>query len=428
MRRTPMTLSVSSLAVLCFCVVISTGLRAQTDTDGDGLREIWNLTELNNVRNNPGSGYELMADLDFSDPTARGYQEAWDPEIQVPKGDSAGPGWVPIGNGGYINLSQGDEPTNRRRLSGTFEGNGHTISNLYVNLKSPGRSRHPGLYAGLFGFASGTLRNLGLTGEHMAVSASIDAGESYAGGLVGGASGEIRNCYATGEVTASSSNRSAAGGLVGEAFGAIRNCYATGEVTGQSTKAPNAGTAPAGGLVGLASHTGARMISNCYATGNVTGSGNAYVFAGGLVGGASSFTTIRNCYATGSVTGGGAAQHQRGGVHTGVRKMGPEVGGVLGAVVDAAIPFATGFNGGSGAVVSCYYSGSLPSGGVELSTLGTVKTLEELRTPIAPGSSGETYDGWSANDWFFGKPRRTSPSACLRWVSGGAWGAVFLHA
>ena len=96
-------------------------------------------------------------------------------------------------------------------FTSTFDGNGHTLANLYVNVSSDGPA-----YAGLFGRASGTIKNVGLTGEHMYVRASSSpsppynpgsyAYATYAGGLVGYVyAATITNCYATGEVSASSS-------------------------------------------------------------------------------------------------------------------------------------------------------------------------------------------------------------------------------
>ena len=114
--------------VLTFCLCISLPLWAQTDpdltkvdNDGDGLIEIWTLTDLNNMRYNlagtsykdsaaatgattgcPTSdgctGYELMANLDFTDKTATGYQADWDPVVQTAK-QTPGAGWIPVGSG-----------------------------------------------------------------------------------------------------------------------------------------------------------------------------------------------------------------------------------------------------------------------------------------------------------------------------------------
>ena len=268
------------------------------DDDGDGLIEIWTLTELNHMRFNLAGtsyksssgargdtsgcgtdaaaavaaggaanqchGYELMTDLDFSDPTATGYQAAWDPEVQVPKGNNAGSGWTPIGT-----------IVNRRSnaFTGTFDGNDHTIKNLYINL----RASHQ-IHAGLFGYAEqATMRNVGLTGEHMSVKAQYSnpasARDCAAGGLAGMAheGSQIINCHATGSVSATNTHgqtRTYAGGLVGYVVGTVTNCYATGTVFSNLY---------AGGLVGC---FGSLLriggsIRNGYATGNVTASSSS---------------------------------------------------------------------------------------------------------------------------------------------------------
>ena len=289
----PVPFFISRLAKWCLCLIISMGLcfglRAQTltDTDGDGLKEIRTLADLNSVRNGLTDSYELMNDLDFSDPDATGYNEAWDGEVQTPKGNSAGAGFPPIG----------DASTEFR---GTFEGNGHVIKNLYVNAVGSSTVR-----AGLFGHARGaTIRNLGLIGEHMSVKArSTGSGEAWVGGLVSnfdGSGGTVRNCYATGAVSATSTTGQAyAGGLVGR-FSAdeIKNCYATGEVSASATS----GILFAGGLVGW---TQGGAIRHCYATGNLTVTSSGNKLAGGLIGRHAGSTTIESIYrlSTATITG-----------------------------------------------------------------------------------------------------------------------------
>lgn len=128
----------------------SAGGREDYDIDDNGLIEINDLADLNELRNdstgktlygsNAGCpadgcrGVELTADLDF-DTNQDGVIDAADT---------------------YWNNGLGWEPINFR---GFFEGNGYVIRNLYVN-------RPDGDYAGLFGFANGaTIRRTGITGK-----------------------------------------------------------------------------------------------------------------------------------------------------------------------------------------------------------------------------------------------------------------------
>ncbi|MCL1853396.1 MAG: cadherin-like beta sandwich domain-containing protein [Peptococcaceae bacterium] len=220
-------------------------------------------------------------------------------------------------------------------FAGTFDGQGHSINNLYV-LKSSERK-----YAGLFGktnmdaynidFIDVTIKNVGVKIGAQGVNAYSWAGayssvaECYAGGLIGCGGGTITNCYTTGDVTADSTAdtdadyyKSAsianayAGGLVGYGGGIITNCYSTGNVT-TATYADADYTGSnrdyAGGLIGSGRRT---AIANCFSTGNVTASVENYcresdIHAGGLIGhsfGYSyySYCTITNSYATGDVT------------------------------------------------------------------------------------------------------------------------------
>lgn len=174
-------------------------------------------------------------------------------------------GFVPIGNSGT-------------KFTGTFDGQGHTISNLTINLPTT-------QYVGLFGWTMGsTIRNVGLVGGSV-------TGKDAVGGLVGSNNGSISESYNTGTVTATGN---AAGGLVGangdDIYSAIDNSYATGAVTGNGTNVY------LGGLSGVL-HYG--DINNSYATGDVI---NGADTIGGLVGFVYS-ASLRNSYSTGAVTG-----------------------------------------------------------------------------------------------------------------------------
>jgi len=168
-------------------------------------------------------------------------------------------------------------------LLGTFDGNGYTISGIYINDAS-GDGISKGLFRAIDG---GTIKNLG-------VVASYIKGGKNVGGLAGASyKGTINNSYVTGNV-------SGTGDYVGGLFGfftdggIINNSYATGNVSG---------TAYVGGLVGLNSYNS--TISNSYATGNSYATKNELgrTFVGGLVGLNNNNSTISSSYATGNVEG-----------------------------------------------------------------------------------------------------------------------------
>lgn len=157
-------------------------------------------------------------------------------------------------------------------FTGTLHGDGHTISNLFID-------RGDEDYMGLFGYIEGaTIQNVHLIDAN--ISGNFDVG-SLAGQSDRNSS--ISYCSATGEVT---SENERVGGLVGYNYGAINNSYATCDVVG-------GGSTDTGGLVGWNYGT----IDNCYATGSV--SGNDYV--GGLVG--DNTGTVNRCYSAGEVDG-----------------------------------------------------------------------------------------------------------------------------
>ena len=85
---------------------------------------------------------------------------------------TSGNQWTPIGK--YARRA-------KKPFSGTFDGQGHTISGLYINLSN----RRDKLYQGLFGYCSGGIvQNLIVTGS-VAVTGSTGASIQYVAGIVG---------------------------------------------------------------------------------------------------------------------------------------------------------------------------------------------------------------------------------------------------
>jgi len=131
-------------------------------------------------------------------------------------------------------------------FNGTFDGGGHTISNLFVNYSDLE-------YVGLFGYASDSdIRNLGL------LSANITLG-NYTGGLIGYANNTtIQNCFINLE---SIIGNNYTGGLIGGLDNStLDNAYARINISGSTF----------GGLVGINLNS---LINHTYSTGNATGGG-----------------------------------------------------------------------------------------------------------------------------------------------------------
>ncbi len=339
------------------CSIISSIINVDKDSDGipnsvdvdddnDGLIELHNAAELNNIRYDlDGSHYNDRTGNPSNKgcPIKRGckgYELADDISLASIRN------WVPIA-GDFTSTLEGNGKTIRNltidnvtKYTGFFTSlaSGSKVQNLsfatgsvatrYTNGTSDERN-HVGVLAGI---NNGTISGVSVTGFSVSASGGYydlvgglvgsnggtiqdsyaDGGDSYftgffvaggdggydsVGGLVGLNFGTISNSYATGDATGSSS----VGGLVGGNYGTIGNSYATGDATGGD------GDDNVGGLVG-ANYKG--TIQDSYATGSATG--GRYV--GGLVGRNSSDATISNSSATGYANGGAGIHDSVGGL------------------------------------------------------------------------------------------------------------------
>ena len=418
------------------------------DRDDDGLIEIDDLETLNAIgiqldgsqlqlsgeaptsigcASGGCNGYELTRDLDFDDDAS--YSSTANKIMWT-----TGVGWSPIG---YSSSA----------FTGKFEGNGFTISNLKIDRPSddPGND-----YIGLFGSVGqaaeitnvglldvniignenvgglvgwnngGTITNSyatgsvagsgnsvgGLVGDNRGTitnsyATSAVRGTFYVGGLVGFNSGTITNSYATGSVAGSGNS---VGGLVGFDSGTITNSYATGAVSGaayvgglvgwnQGTIMNSYATGSVSGADGIGGLVGLNLsiITNSYAIGSVSGSSNNI---GGLVG--DNRGTITNSYATGSVSGAGGIGGLVG-LNLSIITNSYAIGSVSGSSNN--IGGLVGDNRGT--ITNSYWDRN--TSGRPTSAGGMRKTTAELQSPVMPGSSsGDTYHGWTTDNWDFG--------------------------
>lgn len=347
------------------------------DTDDDGLIEVGSLTMLNAIRwdldgdgvsPNTGyssafptpqsgmgcpttgcSGYELTTDLDFdtnNDGAIGSGDDWWD----------SGLGWLPIGDG--------SSDTDATRFTATFDGNGHTITKLFIQRSIP--------LVGLFGSTGPTadIHNLALKDVNV-------SGQTGVGGLVGENQGKVSITYTTGRVSAT---RSYAGGLVGWNNG--------GSIAGSYSSSTMSGDTQVGGLVGL--QNSGSMIA-CYSTGRVSSTGGQ---AGGLVG--ENRSSISTCYSTGAVTGP---------VH---------IGGLIGINQEGTISSSYWDTETSGMKVGVGSDDKDGNGHVEETESATSgvsgRTDAELRAPI---DYADLYGNWNVSidddmtadePWDFGAP------------------------
>ena len=169
------------------------------------------------------NGYELASDLDFADSV-----------------HTVGAGWVPFGTFAGT------------RYTGSFYGNGHTISNLYIRTTTAQG-------VGLFGYTTGgVLDGVGLL--------DVDIDVSF---------------------TASDSPKFGVGGLVGIAETRIRNSYATGKIRTNAIRGTNNGPASfVGGLAGIAGRgSSSRGVFNNWADVDITVASNSTNSSSDMVGG-----------------------------------------------------------------------------------------------------------------------------------------------
>ena len=173
--------------------------------------------------------------------------------------------WTPIGNFAG------------NKYQGTFDGNGKTISNLYIiNAASE--------HLGFFGYAEkGSIKNI--TFDNAKVKSTVD----HCTGILAGFEElciienikTLANCSVEG--------KNGVGGIAGMASGDIGNCENHAMVNGANG---------VGGIVGDYRGSGKSIIS-CANYGVVTGTGNS---VGGIAGGYGS-GTIQNCANYGDITG-----------------------------------------------------------------------------------------------------------------------------
>ena len=179
--------------------------------------------------------------------------------------------WTPIGNFG-------------NKYQGTFDGNGKTISNLYINATSD--------KTGFFGYAEkGSIKNITFN------NAKVNSSGDYTGILAGDAGycmieniKTLANCSVIG--------KGRVGGIAGYALGNISNCENHAMVNGTST---------VGGIIGCY-RSSANSITSCANYGAVTGTessvgGMVGFFGSGIIQNSANYGNIMGTYSVGNLIG-----------------------------------------------------------------------------------------------------------------------------
>lgn len=264
--------------------------------------------------------------------------------------------WEPIG-------------TAQTRYTGTFDGNGKTITGLTIDSSSQ--------YVGMFGYLDGTVKDLEL--------ANVDITSSWStqpAGFVGAVAGYIKSsstitdCSVSGSIIINGAN-SNAGGLAGQNYGSISNCW----VNGLTIKGPSS-NGRLGGVVGSNSKT----IEDCHVENLIITDGTN---AGGVVGYNTSTSTLTGC----SVKGSSVTGSSSGGVVGNFSS-----GEVAGCSVDGTTVATDGLTGKSGGVIgsqidgtvmACYFANGRINGNDDLTpNLGGVAGAQIGGSLIACYSTG----------------------------------------
>ena len=246
-------------------------------TDGDMIfaggsgssEDPWKIAtaeQLDRIRDDLTGHYTLIGDIDLS-----GYEN-----------------WMPIGT--FQPRSDAPEdaevPHPDYAFTGTFDGAGHTISNLTISCEAP-------MGAGLFGCASGTESNAASIGHFTLKDVNVSG--FY---LVGGAVGlQFMNCPVS-DIHLEGDNKltgmQGIGGIIGTGFDLISDCSATADVIVSGDDGACAGL--------IAGGTTMSSIKNCQVTGgSITAEGNAAWGFGALCGAPWGAAEITDCKVSGTV-------------------------------------------------------------------------------------------------------------------------------
>ena len=196
-----------------------------------------------------GKNYLLLNDLILND-----VELQWDADGNLQNDPATLKKWTPIGN-------------SQNPFTGTFNGDGHTISGMYVSTRDT---------AGLFGLITGTIKNVTV----------VNADVTVTGGGGGGICGQCGSCIGCTYFGAVKSYDDYAGGISGSCWnGSCIGCTSYGVVSGKGL---------VGGICGYGG------CSDCTNYSEITGTGAK---VGGICGGNEKISVI-NGTNYGAVNGG----------------------------------------------------------------------------------------------------------------------------
>ena len=257
-----------------------------------------------------------------------------------------------------------------RPFTGTYDGNGFSITNLTVTSSGNG--------VGLFGVTTGaTLKDISLSNLQV-------TGDRQVGGLVGLLDGgTVENAQIHATVTGLCANNSfncSVGGLAGQIDDSVPTAISGVWTAGSVTATVDAGTSRygrgAGGLVGSTT-TSQLTVSDSYSTAQVSGS----TYVGGLIGVYVESThgeslSLTDSYVAGPVAATLNTQDQ---------------GGLVGCFYDAFISTLCDGPYGSVTVTDTYWDTQATGRNATAANRGTPKTTAQMTSP-------STFSNWSIVD------------------------------
>ncbi|MBP5350737.1 MAG: hypothetical protein J6Y56_02115, partial [Fibrobacterales bacterium] len=226
------------------------------------------------------------------------------------------------------------------KFNGIFDGDGHSISNLYIDgvvmsnladnllCNAKGKPGCNGQNVGFVGvLGTGTIKNLVLADVDIRAAGSggefvqTTGGQVSVGAVVGwlGGTGTVTGCYTTG-VIHTSGKAQGVGGVVGNAgYGTITNCISKVNIEA------NGDEVMVGGVVGYVKNNGVRISSCVYAGERLVNTGENGS-TGGVAGKVVNTVTASDLYYDASVAGRGVGSGNGNNGTTGVPELSnPEI-------------------------------------------------------------------------------------------------------
>ena len=301
-----------------------------------------------------GKTIKLGADIVVNTPDVA----AWKAGTKVPDNK-----WTPIG-------------TSAKPFAGTFDGQGYTISGLYLNTTDA--------YAGMFGYmgSTATIKNFRLVDSYMK-----STGDYL--GLVGTAQNiTIEKVYTNAYMTIDDRVAGFVGILkTASTTATFNNCWFDGE-------AVSTAGALASGFVGFVGAQLEMEFNNCLSTGKITSPYRAGGFVGWIDSGwyvsgkgwQTNKWRFNNCLSVGTLSGGST-----------------QTGSYIGQVGTNAVSLTINHSYGVGScMVGTYASSTTAATKALIETSTNLKTKEALiqadETTLFPALSGETENAWVARE------------------------------